>query len=206
MSWCVYVTSGNMGLCGSIPSGLKVLQKVGGTDTAPALYLNNKPCPVSADTQIQSSGSRPGSSEVMPPVSYLALSRCMCWCYCIAAAIASAGLQTWKSLLHFGLFRGVPDCGTTAYRKLHSAAIRLSRKGALQAGASPNLGAIIGGVVGGVTALAAITAAVLFLVLRRRRRSAGARRSHGMKDWWQTMHGDEKVCTQATEHATRFGP
>ena len=53
-----------MGLCGAIPSGLKVLQKTGGTNTAPALYLNNKPCSVSADTQIQSSGSREGSSQV----------------------------------------------------------------------------------------------------------------------------------------------
>lgn len=60
---CVF--SGNMGLCGSIPSGLKVLQKTGGSDTAPAMYLNNKPCPVSADTQIQSSGASVGPSQVI---------------------------------------------------------------------------------------------------------------------------------------------
>ena len=63
-----------MGLCGSIPSGLKVLQKVGGSDTAPAMYLNNKPCPVSADTQIQSSGASVGPSQV----TFSHISPCPC--------------------------------------------------------------------------------------------------------------------------------
>ena len=55
------------------------------------------------------------------------------------------------------------------------------------------MGAIIGGVVGGIVGLAAITALVLFFVLRQRRRNRAARGSSGLKNQWHTMPGDEKV-------------
>ncbi|CAK0772056.1 hypothetical protein CVIRNUC_003924 [Coccomyxa viridis] len=59
-----------------------------------------------------------------------------------------------------------------------------------QSSSSPNLGAIIGGVVGGIAALAALAAVVLFFVLRNRRRS----RSRGeMTPFSKAMPGDDKV-------------
>lgn len=78
----------------------------------------------------------------------------------------------------------------------------MNSHGVLQGGASPNLGAIIGGVVGGIVALAAIAALVLFFVLRQRRRNRAGSGSSGLKDQWQTMPGDEKVRTECAEHAT----
>ena len=59
-----------------------------------------------------------------------------------------------------------------------------------QSGSSSNLGAIIGGVVGGIAALAALAAVVLFLVFRNRRRSSGR---GGMDPFSKAMSGDDKV-------------
>ena len=60
-----------------------------------------------------------------------------------------------------------------------------------QGGSSSNLGAIIGGVVGGIAALAALAAVVLFFVLRNRHRSTGSRGA--MTPFGKAMPGDEKV-------------
>lgn len=49
--------------------------------------------------------------------------------------------------------------------------------------------------MGGLVALAAITATVLFLLFRQRRRNRAASGSSGLKDQWHTMPGDEKVRT-----------
>ena len=57
--------------------------------------------------------------------------------------------------------------------------------------------------MGGIVGLAAISALVLFFVLRNRRRNRAAGRSSGLKDQWQPMPGDEKVHTDRTQHATR---
>ncbi len=57
--------------------------------------------------------------------------------------------------------------------------------------------------MGGIVGLAAITALVLFFVLRNRRRNRAARGSSGLQDQWQPMPGDEKVHTDCTQHATR---
>ena len=178
-------STGNMGLCGAIPSGLRVLQKTGGTNTAPAMYLNNKPCSVSADTQIQSSGSREGSSQVVfsriilvdhidiQRLSYVLFRR-----FCnMSASLASIHDSRWS-------FHGRSQ-----------GAILPSLEGGLQGGASSNLGAIIGGVVGGIVGLAAIAALVAFFVLRNRRRKRAAGGSSGLKNQWQSMPGDEKVHT-----------
>ena len=47
--------------------------------------------------------------------------------------------------------------------------------------------------MGGIVALAVITAAVLFFVLRQKRRNRAAGSSMGLKDQWHTMPSNEKV-------------
>lgn len=59
-----------------------------------------------------------------------------------------------------------------------------------QAGSSSNLGAIVGGVLGGIAALAALAAVVLFFVFRNTHRSGSRRETTPFS---KAMSGDDKV-------------
>ena len=141
-----------------------MLQKTGGGNTAATQYLNGKPCSVSANAGVQSTPSPQGGPSSNP-------------------APAPHGDPSPNPA---SSPRGGPSSNTAPSPQ---GGFSSSLTPSPQGGSSSNVIAIIGGLVGGIAALAALAAAVLFLVLRRRRSGSGVE----MTPISKAAPGDDKV-------------